>query len=68
MSSIVCSRSEKLKRVLITGMSGTGKSTVIRELALRGYKAIDTDYDDLSVFVPPSDHLRSPLETGWALA
>jgi shikimate kinase len=54
-----------LKRVLITGMSGTGKSTVIRELALRGFKAIDTDYDDLSVFVPPSDELRSPGETGW---
>ncbi len=25
-------------------MSGTGKSTLIRELAARGYKAIDTDY------------------------
>ena len=33
-------------RVLITGMSGTGKSTVIAELAARGYRAIDTDYDD----------------------
>ncbi len=27
-------------------MSGTGKSTVIRELAARGYKAIDTDSDE----------------------
>lgn len=34
-----------MKRVLLTGMSGTGKSTVIRALAARGYKAIDTDYD-----------------------
>jgi shikimate kinase len=33
-----------MRRVLITGMSGTGKSTVIAELAARGYKAIDTDY------------------------
>jgi shikimate kinase len=33
-----------VKRVLLTGMSGTGKSTVIAELAARGYKAIDTDY------------------------
>jgi broad-specificity NMP kinase len=33
-----------VKRVLLTGMSGTGKSSVIRELAARGYKAIDTDY------------------------
>lgn len=34
-----------MKRVLITGMSGTGKSTVIRELAARGYAAVDTDDD-----------------------
>ncbi|MGH3149877.1 MAG: AAA family ATPase [Streptosporangiaceae bacterium] len=32
-----------MKRVLLTGMSGTGKSSVIRELAALGYKAIDTD-------------------------
>ncbi|CAN5180660.1 AAA family ATPase [soil metagenome] len=32
-----------MKRVLLTGMSGTGKSTLICELAVRGYKAIDTD-------------------------
>jgi dephospho-CoA kinase len=30
-------------RVLLTGMSGTGKSAVVRALAARGYKAIDTD-------------------------
>ncbi len=33
-------------RVLITGMSGTGKSSVVGELVARGYRAIDTDYDD----------------------
>jgi dephospho-CoA kinase len=32
-----------MKRVLLTGMSGTGKSSVVRALAARGYKAIDTD-------------------------
>ncbi len=32
-----------MKRVLVTGMSGTGKSTTIRELAARGYKAVDAD-------------------------
>ncbi|HEV2377132.1 MAG TPA: AAA family ATPase [Streptosporangiaceae bacterium] len=32
-----------MKRVLLTGMSGTGKSSVARALAARGYKAIDTD-------------------------
>jgi shikimate kinase len=32
-----------VKRVLLTGMSGTGKSSVIGELAALGYKAIDID-------------------------
>jgi len=32
-----------MKRILLTGMSGTGKSSVIRALADLGYKAIDTD-------------------------
>jgi shikimate kinase len=32
-------------RTLITGMSGTGKSTVITELSSRGFRAIDTDSD-----------------------
>jgi dephospho-CoA kinase len=32
-----------VKRVLLTGMSGTGKSSVVGELVARGYKAIDTD-------------------------
>jgi shikimate kinase len=40
-----------MKRVLITGMSGTGKSTVIEALAACGYKAIDTDYGGLSELV-----------------
>jgi shikimate kinase len=33
-----------MKRVLITGMSGTGKSTLLHELAGRGYRTVDTDY------------------------
>lgn len=37
-----------MKRVLLTGMSGTGKSTLIKELASRGYKAVDADEDGFS--------------------
>ena len=45
-----------MKRVFLTGMSATGKSSVISELARRGYKAIDTDYGGWSEVVdsPPS--------------
>lgn len=35
-----------MTRVLITGMSGTGKSTLLDELAARGYRTVDTDYGD----------------------
>jgi len=41
-----------MKRILITGMSGTGKSSVIGELQRLGYRAVDTDYDGFSEAVP----------------
>jgi shikimate kinase len=46
-----------MKRVLLTGMSGVGKSAVLEELAARGYRAVDTDYGGLSdvVSVPPEE-------------
>jgi dephospho-CoA kinase len=40
-----------MKRVLVTGMSGTGKSTVIKRLAELGYQAVDSDYGGLTVEV-----------------
>jgi shikimate kinase len=33
-----------VKRVLITGMSGAGKSSLLDELAARGHRTLDTDY------------------------
>ena len=32
--------------VLVTGMSGTGKSAVLAELARRGHRVVETDRDD----------------------
>ena len=54
-----------MKRILVTGMSGTGKSTVIGELAARGYKAVDADCDEFSEWVEftgDSGSFGSPVE------
>lgn len=40
-----------MKRVLLTGLSGTGKSSVIRELSARGYRAVDLDTEEYSQWV-----------------
>jgi shikimate kinase len=41
-------------------MSGTGKSTVIGELAARGYKAVDADCDEFSEWVAVSGNSDTP--------
>ncbi|HKV00254.1 MAG TPA: AAA family ATPase [Vineibacter sp.] len=40
-----------MKKVLITGMSGTGKTTIVRDLSSRGYTAVDLDGDAYSMWV-----------------
>jgi dephospho-CoA kinase len=41
--------------ILITGMSGTGKSTALQALADRGYRVVDTDDDVWSEWVTQPD-------------
>lgn len=36
--------SDGMSRILLTGMSGTGKTTLLEELARRGHHTVDTDY------------------------
>jgi shikimate kinase len=56
-----------MKRVLITGMSGTGKSSVIQELAARGYRAYDLDTPEWSEWIDadPSDALTPMQGKDW---
>ena len=53
-----------VKRVLLTGISGVGKSTVIGELAARGYRALDADYGGLSELVGVPDDQLTGLGPG----
>jgi dephospho-CoA kinase len=50
-------------RILLTGMSGTGKSTIIAELASRGHKAVDLDSDEWSEW-GPVDPKEDPAVVG----
>jgi RNase adaptor protein for sRNA GlmZ degradation len=44
-----------MPKVLVTGMSGTGKSTVLRVLSSRGHRTVDTDNDQWSEWVTLPD-------------
>lgn len=44
-----------MPKVLVTGMSGTGKSTAVEALGRRGHRAVDTDTDDWSHWVTLPD-------------
>jgi dephospho-CoA kinase len=45
--------------VLVTGMSATGKSMALAELARRGHRVVDTDYGGYAEEVPSSDIVGS---------
>jgi shikimate kinase len=50
-----------MARVLVTGMSGTGKSSALAELGRRGYRVVDTDdpgWREYREDVESSDELR----------
>jgi dephospho-CoA kinase len=44
-----------MPKVLITGMSGVGKSTALQALGQRGYQVVDTDTDKWSYWVNSPD-------------
>ncbi|MGH6904206.1 MAG: AAA family ATPase [Geminicoccaceae bacterium] len=56
-----------MTRMLLTGMSGTGKSTVTRELARRGCRAFDLDTPAWSEWIDadPSDFLTPSRGKDW---
>ena len=49
--------------VLVTGMSGTGKSTVLGELAMRGHRVLDTDEPGWILHI----RTRDGIEPVWAI-
>ncbi|GAA1185527.1 AAA family ATPase [Ornithinimicrobium humiphilum] len=49
-----------MTKVLLTGMSGTGKSTVLEALRERGWRTVDTDVDGLVDEYPDRTELRLP--------
>lgn len=54
-----------VKRILLTGMSGVGKSTVSSQLGAQGYKAVDVDDPAWSEWVRSADGKGpSPLHPG----
>jgi len=50
-----CDYMPDMGSVLVTGMSGTGKSTALAELGRRGFRVVDTDSSAWSEWVPAAD-------------
>lgn len=56
-----------MKRVMLTGISGVGKSTLVAELVRRDYKAVDADTAEYSEWVEVSGEdtaAGTPVEAG----
>jgi len=54
-----------VKRILVTGVSGVGKSTVVARLAELGFRAVDLDSPEWSEWVDsPDGEGPSPLQPG----
>jgi len=55
-----------MRRILLTGMSATGKSTITASIAARGYKAVDLDTDAWSHWVEVAVDAEpgTPVEPG----
>ena len=50
-----------MSRILVTGISGTGKSSALAELGRRGYRVVDTDdpgWREYREYVEPVDELH----------
>lgn len=54
-------------KVLITGMSGTGKTTIVRDLSSRGYTAVDLDGDAYAAPDPddPDNEVKPGQDWVW---
>jgi hypothetical protein len=51
-----------MRRVLVTGMSGTGKSAALAELGRRGFRVVETDVGGWSEWLPDD---ADPEGGGW---
>ena len=49
-----------MTRILVTGMSGTGKSSALVELGRRGYRVVDTDDPGWRVYREYADKFLKP--------
>jgi AAA domain len=52
-----------MRRVLVTGMSGTGKSAALAELGRRGFRVVDTDLPGWTEWLPDE---ADPDGGGWS--